>query len=76
MPGFAAAKVPTNDPVVTQIEMCARCRARSIRDAARVRCHLLGTETAVAAKSHNIVQNRKWRATVDEDGHCAFAVAL
>jgi hypothetical protein len=29
-----------------------------------------------AAKSHDVVQNRKWRATADEDGHHSFAVAL
>jgi len=31
---------------------------------------------SMAAKSRCIVQNRKWRATADEDGHYAFAVAL
>jgi hypothetical protein len=29
-----------------------------------------------AAKSHDVVQNRKWRAAADEDGHYSFAVAL
>ena len=29
-----------------------------------------------AAKSHDVVQNRKWRTTADEDGHYSFAVAL
>ena len=29
-----------------------------------------------AAKSHDVVQNRKWRATADEDGHHSFAAAL
>jgi hypothetical protein len=28
------------------------------------------------AIGNGVVQNRKWRATADEDGHYCFAVAL